>query len=152
MHVSDDYQIHYPSVCQGERANWKAWTGSASCSSGKRICGSSGDAPSKNLFSSPLTGTGPSGRVTSRIVAKLGSTRWCVVITEQELNRDNTQRRALYGKDTNCFLDAGGGEVEYNDGEFAQIQTIGIEGGDKDLLLETIQMHLGLTTFRGCWR
>ena len=33
------------------------------------------------------------------------------------------------------------GQVEYNDGEFAEIQTIGIEGIDEDLLLETIQIH-----------
>ena len=35
------------------------------------------------------------------------------------------------------------GEVEHNDGEFAEIQTIGIEGIEKDLLLETIQIHRG---------
>jgi hypothetical protein len=33
------------------------------------------------------------------------------------------------------------GEVEHNDGEFAEIQTMGIEGIEKDLLLETIQVH-----------
>jgi hypothetical protein len=33
------------------------------------------------------------------------------------------------------------GEVEYNDGEFAEVLTFGIEGIDKDLLLETIQLH-----------
>ena len=33
------------------------------------------------------------------------------------------------------------GEVEYNDGDFAEIQTVGIEGMEKDLLLETIQVH-----------
>ena len=33
------------------------------------------------------------------------------------------------------------GEVEHNDGEFAEIQTVGIEGIEKDLLLETIQVH-----------
>jgi hypothetical protein len=33
------------------------------------------------------------------------------------------------------------GEVEYNDGEFAEIQTVGIEGLEKDMLLETIQAH-----------
>jgi hypothetical protein len=33
------------------------------------------------------------------------------------------------------------GEVEYNDGEFAEIQTNGIEGIEKDLLLDTIQLH-----------
>ncbi|HEY4930889.1 MAG TPA: hypothetical protein VII23_04895 [Terriglobales bacterium] len=37
------------------------------------------------------------------------------------------------------------GEVEYNDGEFAEIQTIGIEGIEKNLLLETIQIHRGDT-------
>ena len=34
-----------------------------------------------------------------------------------------------------------GGEVEYNDGEFAEVQTFGIEGIETDLLLETIQIH-----------
>jgi hypothetical protein len=29
------------------------------------------------------------------------------------------------------------GQVEYNDGQFAEVQTIGIEGIDEDLLLET---------------
>jgi hypothetical protein len=33
------------------------------------------------------------------------------------------------------------GKVECNDGEFAEIQTVGIEGIEKDLLLETIQKH-----------
>jgi hypothetical protein len=33
------------------------------------------------------------------------------------------------------------GLVEYNDGEFAEIQTVGIEGIEEDLLLETIQIH-----------
>jgi hypothetical protein len=33
------------------------------------------------------------------------------------------------------------GEVEYNDGEFAEVQTVGIEGIEKNLLLETIQVH-----------
>ena len=37
------------------------------------------------------------------------------------------------------------GQVEYNDGEFAEIQTIGIEGIEKNLLLETIQLHRGDT-------
>ena len=37
------------------------------------------------------------------------------------------------------------GEVEHNDGEFAEIQTIGTEGIEKDLLLETIQIHRGDT-------
>jgi hypothetical protein len=37
------------------------------------------------------------------------------------------------------------GKVEYNDGEFAEIQTIGIEGVEKNLLLETIQIHRGDT-------
>jgi hypothetical protein len=35
------------------------------------------------------------------------------------------------------------GEVEFNDGEFAEIQTVGIEGIEKDLLLQTIQVHRG---------
>jgi hypothetical protein len=39
------------------------------------------------------------------------------------------------------------GEVEYNDGEFAEIQTVGIDGGEKDLLLETIQVHREDTTY-----
>ncbi len=38
-----------------------------------------------------------------------------------------------------------GGEVEYNDGEFAEVQTFGIEGIERDLLLETIQIHRGDT-------
>ena len=33
------------------------------------------------------------------------------------------------------------GEVEFNDGEFAEIQTYGIEGIEKDLLLKTVQIH-----------
>jgi hypothetical protein len=33
------------------------------------------------------------------------------------------------------------GEVESNDGEFAEIRTVGIEGIEKDLLLDTIQAH-----------
>jgi hypothetical protein len=33
------------------------------------------------------------------------------------------------------------GEVEYNDGEFAEIQTVGIDGMEKDLLLEAMQVH-----------
>jgi hypothetical protein len=33
------------------------------------------------------------------------------------------------------------GEVQYNDGEFAEIQTVGIEEGEENLLLETIQVH-----------
>jgi hypothetical protein len=33
------------------------------------------------------------------------------------------------------------GEVEFNDGEFAEIQTVGIDGIEKDLLLQTIQVH-----------
>jgi hypothetical protein len=37
------------------------------------------------------------------------------------------------------------GQVEYNDGDFAEVQTIGIEGIEKNLLLETIQIHRGDT-------
>lgn len=33
------------------------------------------------------------------------------------------------------------GEVLYNDGDFTEIQTYGVEGIEKDLLLETIQTH-----------
>jgi hypothetical protein len=33
------------------------------------------------------------------------------------------------------------GEVEFNDGEFAEVQTVGIDGIEKDLLLQTIQVH-----------
>lgn len=33
------------------------------------------------------------------------------------------------------------GEVEYNDGEFAEVQRYGIEGIEKDLLLKTVQIH-----------
>jgi hypothetical protein len=35
------------------------------------------------------------------------------------------------------------GEIDYNDGEFAEIQTSGIEGSEEDLLLETLQIHRG---------
>jgi hypothetical protein len=33
------------------------------------------------------------------------------------------------------------GKVEYNDGEFAEVRTIGVEGIEDGLLLETIQIH-----------
>ncbi len=33
------------------------------------------------------------------------------------------------------------GEVEYNDGDFAEVQTFGIEGIEKNLLLATFQIH-----------
>ena len=33
------------------------------------------------------------------------------------------------------------GEVEYNDGEFAEVQTLGIEGIEQDLWLKPIQLH-----------
>ena len=33
------------------------------------------------------------------------------------------------------------GRVEFNDGWFAEIQTFGIEGVEKDILLDTIQVH-----------
>ena len=33
------------------------------------------------------------------------------------------------------------GEVEYNDGEFAEVQTIGIEGIEQGLVLGTIQIY-----------
>jgi hypothetical protein len=33
------------------------------------------------------------------------------------------------------------GEVEFNDGEFAEVQTYGIEGIERDLLLRTVQIH-----------
>ena len=33
------------------------------------------------------------------------------------------------------------GKVEYNDGEFAEVLTNGIEGIEKDLLLEVVQFH-----------
>ena len=33
------------------------------------------------------------------------------------------------------------GEVEFNDGEFVEVQTYGIEGIEKDLLLKTVQIH-----------
>jgi hypothetical protein len=39
------------------------------------------------------------------------------------------------------------GEVEYNDGDFAEIRTVGIEGIEKDLLLETIQVHRNDTSY-----
>jgi hypothetical protein len=33
------------------------------------------------------------------------------------------------------------GEIQYNDGQFAEVQTNGIEGIEKNLLLGTIQIH-----------
>ena len=33
------------------------------------------------------------------------------------------------------------GRIEYNDGDFAEVQTVGIEGIEEDLLLETLQIH-----------
>ena len=33
------------------------------------------------------------------------------------------------------------GQVEYNDGQFAEVQTVGIEGIEKDLWLDTVQIH-----------
>jgi hypothetical protein len=33
------------------------------------------------------------------------------------------------------------GEVQYNDGGFAEVLTFGIDGFEKDLALETIQIH-----------
>jgi hypothetical protein len=39
------------------------------------------------------------------------------------------------------------GEVEFNDGEFAEIQAVGIHGIEKDLLLQTIQVHRGDTGY-----
>jgi hypothetical protein len=35
----------------------------------------------------------------------------------------------------------------HDDGELAEIQTVGIEGIEKNLLLETIQMHWGDTSY-----
>ena len=39
------------------------------------------------------------------------------------------------------------GEVGFNDGEFAEIETVGIVGIEKDLLLGTIQVHRGDTSY-----
>jgi hypothetical protein len=39
-----------------------------------------------------------------------------------------------------------GGEVLYNDGKFAEIQTHGIEGPEEGLLLEILQAHIEDTT------
>jgi hypothetical protein len=39
------------------------------------------------------------------------------------------------------------GEVEYNDGEYAEVQTVGIEEGEKNLLLEIIQVHREDTSY-----
>lgn len=33
------------------------------------------------------------------------------------------------------------GRIQYNDGEFAEVQTVGIEGIEENLLLATIQIH-----------
>ena len=34
------------------------------------------------------------------------------------------------------------GEVQFNDGGFAEVQTYGIEGIEKELLLQTVHIHL----------
>ena len=39
------------------------------------------------------------------------------------------------------------GEVDYNDGSFAEVQTYGIEGIEKNLLLDTIQLHIEDTEY-----
>jgi hypothetical protein len=39
------------------------------------------------------------------------------------------------------------GQIEFNDGEFAEIQTVGIDGLEKDLLLGTIQVHREDTSY-----
>ena len=33
------------------------------------------------------------------------------------------------------------GQVEYNDGEFAEVLTVGMEAIEKNLLLDTVQIH-----------
>ena len=33
------------------------------------------------------------------------------------------------------------GEVQYNDGQFAEVQTVGTEGLEQGLRLDTIQLH-----------
>jgi len=38
------------------------------------------------------------------------------------------------------------GEVQYNDGQFIEIQTVGTEGIEKSLLIETIQVDRSETT------
>ena len=38
------------------------------------------------------------------------------------------------------------GKVKFNDGQFAEVQTVGIERIEKDLLLDTIQFHREDTT------
>ena len=48
--------------------------------------------------------------------------------TEMEKTKMNTRQRVE-------------GEVQYNNGEFAEVLTFGIEGIEKDLALETIQIH-----------
>jgi len=40
---------------------------------------------------------------------------------------------------------------EYNDGEFAEVMTIGIEGIEEGFLLETIQINCCDTEQRTCW-
>jgi hypothetical protein len=40
------------------------------------------------------------------------------------------------------------GEVQHNDGYFAAIQTVGIEGLERNLLLAEIQIHVGDTSDR----
>ena len=56
-------------------------------------------------------------------------------------------RRTLLWKRHESFLKSVHGEVESNDGEFAEIQTVGIEGIETDLLLETIQVHRSDTSY-----
>ena len=38
------------------------------------------------------------------------------------------------------------GEVRYNDGQFAEVQTNGVDGIEENLLLETVQIHREDTT------
>jgi len=43
------------------------------------------------------------------------------------------------------------GLVDYNDGEFVEVQIVGIEGIEKDLWLETIQLHRQDTSDTSEW-
>jgi hypothetical protein len=49
--------------------------------------------------------------------------------------------RRIKGESTMLINKRVEGTVEYNDGEFAEVLTYGIEGIEKDLLLEAIQIH-----------
>jgi hypothetical protein len=71
-----------------------------------------------------------------------------------EINDDDKQQRAAkqasevatMRKDQTIIRKRVEGEVEYNDGHFAEVQTAGIGGIEKHLILETIQISRCDTT------